>query len=100
MEHIPTPYINDRPYNVRPGDRIIYDSRNGTLFLYTVDGSDVRFRSDGQLLARCFVGRDWSRDHTRAFAELVVRTSGTEGAVEEVEGSFPTLWAFAVKPKA
>jgi hypothetical protein len=98
MEHIPTPFVEGRPYHFQQGDRIIYDSRNGTLFLYTVDGSDVRFRSDGQLLHRCFVGRDWTRDHTRAFAELVLRTSGTVANVEEVEGSFPTLWSFAVKP--
>ena len=96
MEHIPQPISGDGAYTLRAGDRIIYDCRNGTLFIHAQDGTDVQFNVAGQVLPRCFVGKDWSRAHTRAFAELMARTNGLRGDIAEVEGSFPTLFTFSL----
>ncbi len=80
------------------GDRLIYDERNGTLFVHREDG-DVRFQpSDGgPLTTRLFIGRGWTRDLTRASAELYARLGGLSGDVVHVEGSFPTLTVFEVR---
>ena len=96
MQHIPQTISDSGAYTLRRGDRIIYDCRNGTLFVHSQDGTEVRFNVDGQDTSRCFVGKDWTKAHTRAFAELMARTNGLNGQVDEVEGSFPTLFTFSL----
>ncbi len=73
------------------GDRLVYDERNGTLFVHR-DDADVRFvPHEGPVTARLFLGRAWSRDLNHASAELYARMGGLSGSVEYVEGSFPSL---------
>lgn len=81
-----------------PGDRLIYDERNGTLFVHR-DDSDVRFQptDGGALTSRLFIGRGWTRELTKASAELYGRLGGLSGEVAFIEGSFPTLYVFEVK---
>ena len=81
----------------QPGDRLIYDERNGTLYVHREDG-EVLFQPEDQteLSSRLFIGRGWTRDLTRASAELYGRLGGLSGQVVAVEGSFPTLYVFEV----
>jgi hypothetical protein len=83
----------------RAGDRLIYDERNGTLFVHREDG-DVLFQPANQssLSSRLFIGRGWTRELTRASAELYGRLGGLSGQVVAVEGSFPTLQVFEIAP--
>ncbi|MDP2341538.1 MAG: hypothetical protein Q8O67_11290 [Deltaproteobacteria bacterium] len=81
----------------RAGDRVIYDERNGTLYVHREEG-DVLFQPvDGpELSSRLFIGRGWTRDLTKASAELYGRLGGLSGRVTAVDGSFPTLQIFEV----
>ena len=87
---------NGKPTRALPGDRVIYDERNGTLFVVRKAGGEVLFEMDGHAEARVFVGREWSRDMTRGTAEYYARMNGLIGVVVAVEGSFPTLHAYEV----
>lgn len=79
------------------GDRLVYDERNGTLFVLREDG-EVAFREndDATETSRLFVGKSWTRELTRASAELYARLGGLAGTVHVVEGSFPTLHVYEV----
>jgi hypothetical protein len=92
-------YVDGVESRPRVGDRLIYDERNGTLFVHREDG-DVLFLPANQatLSSRLFIGRGWTRDLTRASAELYGRLGGLSGEVIAVEGSFPTLQVFEVAP--
>ncbi|MCC7075459.1 MAG: hypothetical protein IT383_29370 [Deltaproteobacteria bacterium] len=79
----------------RPGDRFIYDRKNGTLLIHRAD-ADIHFASDAGLRQHCFVGREWTRELTQASAELYARLGGLRGQVRFIEGSFPTLLTFEV----
>lgn len=80
-----------------PGDRLVYDERNGTLFIHRDDG-EVTFRAidDSPPANRLFIGRGWSVELTRASAELYARLGGLSGVVLHVEGSLPSLQIFEV----
>ncbi len=80
-----------------PGDRLIYDERNGTLFVHREEG-EVTFQllDDAPPAKHLFIGRGWSVDLTRASAELYARLGGLSGAVLHVEGSLPSLQIFEV----
>lgn len=90
-------YVDGFESAPKVGDRLIYDERNGTLFVHREDG-DVLFQPHDQttLSSKLFIGRGWSRDLTRASAELYGRLGGLSGEVIAVEGSFPTLQVFEV----
>jgi hypothetical protein len=92
-------YVDGLESAPKAGDRLIYDERNGTLFVHREDG-DVLFLPANQatLSSRLFIGRGWTRDLTRASAELYARLGGLSGEVIAVEGSFPTLQVFEVAP--
>lgn len=81
----------------RPGDRLVYDETNGTLFVHREEG-EVMFQDheSGDPSARLFIGRGWTREMTKASAELYARLGGLSGSVVAVEGSFPTLHVFEV----
>lgn len=88
-------FVDGLRCGAKRGDRFIYDSRNGTLLIHR-DSADVQFAVGGKLSARCFVGRDWSKDLTKASAELYARLGGLKGEVVHIEGSFATLITFEV----
>ncbi len=90
-------YMNGRESAAQPGDRLVYDESNGTLFVHRESG-DVMFQpNDAEALcARLFIGRGWTKDLTKASAELYARLGGLSGNVVSVEGSFPTLHVFEV----
>ncbi len=79
------------------GDRLVYDERNGTLFIHRKDG-EVTFQlvNDSPPVKRLFIGQGWSVDLTRASAELYARLGGLSGGVLHVEGSLPSLQIFEV----
>lgn len=81
----------------RPGDRLVYDEKNGTLFVHREHGEVLFHPTEGeQPSARLFIGQGWTRDLTRASAELYARLGGLSGRVVSIEGSFPTLHVFEV----
>ncbi len=88
-------YVDGQRSSAQIGDRFIYDQKSGTLLIHR-DSADIHFVSGGKLSARCFVGRDWSRNLTQASAELYARLGGHKGKVAYIEGSFPTLMTFEV----
>ena len=91
-------YVNGRESAPQVGDRLVYDEKNGTLFVHREDG-DVSFRAsdDDALAMRLFVGKAWTRKLTRASAELYARLGGLHGEVAEIEGSLPTLHVYEVR---
>jgi hypothetical protein len=90
-------FADGKPDRPRPGDRLIYDQKNGTLSLYRID-ADLTFGVEGETapVSRTFVGLDWSIAHTKAIAELFAKLGQLEGEVVHIEGSFPTLVTFEV----
>ena len=48
----------------QPGDRFIYDRKNGTLLIHRAD-ADIHFASELGLRQHCFVGRAWTRELTQ-----------------------------------
>lgn len=90
-------YVDGAESAPRVGDRLVYDERNGTLFVHREDGEVLFQPEDGPQTARLFIGRGWTRDLTRASAELYARLGGLSGKVALVEGSFPTLTIFEVQ---
>lgn len=88
-------YVDGLETAARPGDRFIYDQRNGTLQIFREDG-DISFQVSGALkpVRQCFVGTHWSAAMTEASAELYARMGGMRGQVARVQGSFPTLITF------
>ena len=93
-----TLYMDGKQTQPRQGDRLVYDEKNGTLFVHRAAG-DVFFQpADGtSLSARLFIGRGWTRELTKASAELYARLGGLSGRVLTVEGSVPTLHIFEVE---
>lgn len=91
-------FMNGQESEPRAGDRLVYDQKSGTLFIHRDEG-DVFFQSTvGETLEpRLFIGRGWSRELTRASAELYARIGGLSGRVDDIEGSFPTLQVFEVR---
>ena len=91
-------YVNGQESAPKVGDRLVYDEKNGTLFVHREDG-EVVFKAEelAQPAARLFVGKAWNRRLTRASAELYARLGGLRGTVNEVEGSFPTLHVYEVR---
>jgi hypothetical protein len=79
----------------RRGDRFIYDQRNGTLLIHRQD-ADIHFTSPTGPSQHYFVGREWTRELTRASAELYARLGGLHGHLRFIEGSFPTLITFEI----
>jgi hypothetical protein len=77
-------YVDGKQTFARPGDRFIYDQRNGTLHIYRA----------ARPLSRCFVGTDWSPALTQATAALYARLGGMRGDVARIHGSYPTLITF------
>jgi hypothetical protein len=88
-------FVDGQTTQARPGDRFIYDQRNGTLQIFRPDG-DISFQVEGALgpVEKCFVGTHWSAAMTEASAELYARMGGLRGQVARVQGSFPTLITF------
>jgi hypothetical protein len=90
-------YVDGRESAPRAGDRLVYDETNGTLYVHREDG-EVLFQptNEEKLSARLFIGRGWTRDLTRASAELYARLGGLSGRVVAIDGSYPTLHVFEV----
>lgn len=79
-----------------PGDRFIYDQRNGTLQIFRPDGDVAFVLDEDQPVKQCFVGTHWNAAMTEASAELYARLGGLAGQVARIQGSFPTLITFEV----
>ena len=92
-------FMDGRETVAQPGDRFIYDQRNGTLQIFRPDG-DISFQvpeaETVQPVTKCFVGTHWTVQLTEASAELYARLGGLRGQVARIEGSFPTLITFEV----
>lgn len=90
-------YMDGHESKPRPGDRLVYDETNGTLFVHREAG-DVFFQPerDSKLSTRLFIGKGWTRDLTKASAELYARLGGLSGRVTPIEASYPTLHVFEV----
>lgn len=90
--------VNGQESAPKVGDRLVYDERNGTLYVHREDG-EVVFAAEelAEPTARLFVGSSWNRKLTRASAELYARLGGLRGLVAEIEGSFPTLHVYEVR---
>lgn len=88
-------YVDGQATQAQPGDRFIYDQRNGTLHIFRADG-DISFQVSEtvQPVSQCFVGTHWNAEMTEATAELYARLGGLRGQVARVQGSFPTLITF------
>jgi hypothetical protein len=95
LDPIPTLIVERKPYTLQPGDRVIYDSRNGTLFVHNEDDDDVYFRVGDHVVSRHFIGNLAKPEAQSAVTDLV-RASRPAAEVKEVEGSFPTLITFVV----
>lgn len=90
-------YMDGAESGPRPGDRLVYDETNGTLFVHREEGEVLFQPQDETMLStRLFIGRGWTRDLTKASAELYARLGGLSGRVVAIEGSFPTLHVFEV----
>lgn len=90
-------FVDAQPTTPRPGDRFIYDRRNGTLQVHREAG-DIFFvtMDDAPRERFCFVGRDWSEEMTAECAALYARLGGLRGEVLRIDGSFPSLVTFEV----
>jgi hypothetical protein len=91
-------FVNGAESGPQAGDRLVYDQTNGTLFIHRDDGEVYFQTQDGDSPEkRLFIGRGWTRDLTKASAELYARLGGLSGHVDAIEGSFPTLHVFEVR---
>lgn len=90
-------FVDGRESRPKAGDRLVYDETNGTLFVQREAG-DVLFQPDdgAELSTRLFIGRGWTRQLTKASAELYGRLGGLSGRVVPIEGSYPTLHVFEI----
>ena len=86
--------VSGQPYIPRDGDRFIYDSRNGTLFVHNADDDDVYFRVGDQLVSRHAVGQNLSKQAAREVVDGLLKAWTVAGALSEVEGSFSSLFTF------
>lgn len=94
LDSLPTLVVEGQPYQLRPGDHVIFDSRNGTLFVHAAEDDDVYFRVGDHLLSRFVVGPGLSTEQVQEFVGRLSKQSGLAGEVKQVEGSFPTLLTF------
>ena len=85
------------PTVAQPGDRVVYDARNGTLLVFREAG-EVCFVTTGapDPQPRLFVGREWTPGMTKGAAELYARLGGLNGVVKVIEGSFHTLHTYEI----
>lgn len=95
LDPIPSLVVDRKPYALKPGDRVIFDSRNGTLFVHNADDDDVYFRVGDHVISRHFVG-DISKEDALSVVQQLAKAAQLAGDVKEVEGSFPTLITFLV----
>lgn len=89
--------VSGQPYTPRDGDRFIYDSRNGTLFVHNADDDDVYFRVGDGLVSRHAVGQGLSKEAARDVVDALLKGWSVAGTLSEVEGSFPSLFTFLLK---